>query len=407
MPLRHKPSVSSCEKRMAHAYRVFMRQFIEPHAPCSSAPTAPADTAPASYLFDGIQILRALCAVFVVVSHENGFLAFKQYFGFAPLPSLHVASLFAVAIFFSISGFIITTSSLDGQGRPSLSWQGFIIRRVVRILPFLCFCTVIYNLLRIVGTGSLDLGSMARTILVSPVGTLKPNVVWSIRHEATFYILFAICILRLRERWWMVALWCAAPLVVAPLIWDWHIIPEQDGLIPYDLFKLWVAGGESGANLDFGMGLVAGRLHLAWHPSRRPRPSIHFTWLIALFLLACAFVHANQWPSGLARTLIWAALSGMLVMVATWISPVRNAGGKILCLLGNSSFSLYLMHNTVMLIILALAMRAHLHLTGQGTAFAFLALCVAISILVCEAIYRMCEKPLIRRVRAILTARGR
>lgn len=353
--------------------------------------------------FHGIQILRALCAIFVVLSHENGFLAFPEYFGFAPLPSLHVASLFAVAAFFCISGFIISVSSLDINGRPLHGRREFFARRAARILPFLWFCTLLYNGMSWLGTGRLDSGAMLRTLLVSPWGELKPNVAWSIRHELIFYLLFGFTIVRSRQEWFTIALWCIFPLMAGPLIWYWSIIPERGGSIGYDLFKILLAGGDSGANLDFGVGLLAGLLYRRMRKAEAFIPVLNFSITILLFILFCALVQVTQSPPGPGRILLWAVLAGVLVLAAMLSHPVGNSlPGRVLCQLGDSSFSLYLMHNTIMLLILAVAKRAHLHLTSFAPAMAFLVFCVVLSILACEGLYRLCERPLTRWARGKL-----
>lgn len=374
----------------------FLSMIVSQH----TASAAPGHTA---HPVDGIQILRALCALLVVVSHENGFLAFTEYFGFSPLPSLHVVSLFAVATFFAISGFIISVSSLDRAGATLFGRRSFAIRRTARILPFLWLCTLAYNALSALGTGRLDLASMARTILISPLGELKPNVVWSIRHEMLFYILFGLAIMGGRQRWGWLALWCLAPLIAAPLIWDWGLVPQRDGAAGYELFKLVIAGGESGANVEFGAGLLVGLFYRKRHQRGGAGPSLHYAVILLLFALSCALVHATQLPSGLARIVLWAGLSVLPVLAAVLARPVGSSRvGRLLCALGDSSFSLYLVHNAVMLLLLSAAKHAQLHLADGLRAGLFLFACVMISILACDLLYRCCERPLIRWSRTAL-----
>jgi peptidoglycan/LPS O-acetylase OafA/YrhL len=352
----------------------------------------------------GIQYLRALCAGVVLVSHENGFLAFPQYFGHAPLQNLHLVSLFAVSVFFSISGFIIVVSTLGGDWQPRMGTGTFLWRRAMRILPFLWLCTFAYNALSAVGTHSLDSWATVRTLALWPVGSLKPNIAWSLRHEALFYLLFAAAVLAW-PRWRIAGVaWLLAPLVFAPLIWDWHVIAERDGAVAYDLYRLVLAGGESGANLQFGIGALVGLAYLrGWLDQWRLRLLL---WhLVALFAVGCMLVHLTDLPSGFARMALWTMLSGVILFAAcvTWPRTAKSDG--IMLALGNSSFSLYLMHNTVMLILLALSMKLHLVLPGEGALLAYLALCVGVSLFVCHALHRWVEKPLHRACAARLLPR--
>ena len=63
-------------------------------------------------ILDGVQYLRGLCAVIVAVTHCNAIIAKPEYYSKLALPDWAMASGFAVAAFFSISGFIIVAASL-------------------------------------------------------------------------------------------------------------------------------------------------------------------------------------------------------------------------------------------------------------------------------------------------------
>ena len=74
---------------------------------------------------DGVQYLRGISALIVVISHCNGILGKPEYYSRMAIPDLHVASVFAVALFFSISGFIIVVASLNGKGTSASSRREF------------------------------------------------------------------------------------------------------------------------------------------------------------------------------------------------------------------------------------------------------------------------------------------
>ena len=357
---------------------------------------------------DGIQYLRFLCASLVVISHENGFLEFPEYFGKAPLPSLHLASLFAVAAFFSISGYIIAVCSLDAALQPRHSLSVFLGRRALRILPFFWLCTLFYNGLSWAGSGHASGATLLRTLVLWPLGELRPNVAWSLRHELIFYLLFATCLLPARQmarrgpgfRWLFIVAWCLAPLLFAPLLWGkgWAN-PAMDNDL-YELMRFFLAGGESGANLQFGAGLLAG-----WVQLRRPHwlsrlPSLTLWHLAALFAVCAAMAQMTAIPTGFLRVLLWSVLALIVIVAGLRITPRRGLADRVALAVGNSSFSLYLMHNTVMLILLTLSMRWHLRLHGGVELGAYLLLCIILSVAACHALYLFCEKPLIRHAQA-------
>lgn len=340
-----------------------------------------------------------------MVSHENGFLEFPEYFGRAPLPTLHVVSLFAVAVFFAISGFIIACSSLDDQWHPRMAVGGFLARRAVRILPFFWICTLGYNILSAAGTHVLDGAAMVRTLVLWPVGSLKPNVAWSLRHEALFYAVFAVTAIAW-PRWRAAGVaWLLAPLVFAPLIWDFHVIGEQDGASGYDLFRLLLAGGESGANLQFGVGLCIGLAHVRGQSGRTRRP-LALRHLVALFAAACVVVYMTDLPSGMSRMVLWTLLSGLIVLAACRVAAGDGVADRVALSLGNGSFSLYLMHNTVMLIVLAVTMKAHFAPHGEVALLAYLAMCILASLAGCQILHLWVEKPVMRWCSAWIPSRS-
>ena len=342
----------------------------------------------------------------VVISHENDFLNFPQYYGRTPMPSLHEASVFAVAIFFAISGFIIVATAIDARGVPKMDRAVFAERRMVRIVPFLWATTISYNLMSWAGTRQMAWGAMTRTLVLWPWGDLKPNVAWSLRHEALFYTMFAALALGARPRWRLLALWLLAPALGFVLVDDLALVPLPVGAWWADLLRLVLMGGDNGANLQFGAGML-----VAWAWLRGRTGPVCPPWLLPLGFMATAAVTV-AWPlvPGLLRVAEWTAMAALVLLSAValkhrigWL----HRGGL---LLGNASFSLYLVHNTVMLLVLAAAKRLHLALPGAAALWGFLGFAVALSVVVSIAVHLAIERPLIRAVQRWLglrrTARG-
>lgn len=332
----------------------------------------------------------------MVISHENGFLGFPEYFGNLVFPSLHEAAVFAVAVFFAISGFIIVVTSLDRDLQPTMSAATFLRRRGVRILPFFWICTLGYNILSWAGTGHFDLAATLRTLVLWPLGELKPNVAWSLRHELLFYALYATAILRWPRWRGLVACWIlAAPLACLFVLYS-GLVPAAvrtgDG---FALFKLVLMGGDNGANLQFGAGIALGLCYLS-RPGRAlflPRSP----WLmVAAMIAASAAIVAWPLAEGPARLAEWTLLASLILWAAVscrrdqgWLA--RGGMG-----LGNASFSLYLVHNPVMLVLLAATMRLAPPLDAQGALAVFLAGAVLVSVGVAVIVHKVVERPVIR-----------
>lgn len=98
----------------------------------------------------GLNGIRAIAALSVVVSHTNGHLA---SFGLTTLPYLGLAS-FGVTIFFTLSGFLITFllfKEIEKTGTVKI--KKFYVRRILRIWPLYYFYLLV--ILLVVGYSAL------------------------------------------------------------------------------------------------------------------------------------------------------------------------------------------------------------------------------------------------------------
>ncbi len=355
---------------------------------------AQADHHPRGAILDGVQYLRGLAALLVVIGHGNGFILLPNYLNSYLLPSLEAASGFAVAAFFVISGFIIVVTSLDARGAPRMGRGEFLRRRAVRILPFLWLCTIAYNAMSWLGTGSFDWAATANTLLLSPFAELKPNVTWSLRHELLFYVLFALTMLGARQRWVMMALWIAIGPVLFALVYDLALVPARHGTQPFEAFSIVFMGSRTGAHLQFGTGILLGLLY-----QRAPwPPRTSATVMLVALLAAAALTVVSPREPGLARLLSWTLAAGAVVALATMARPWPGLAGRAGMLLGNASFAIYLTHNVVMLVLIAAVQRLAIPLAGRPALALFLLVAVLLSLLVGIAVHALVERPLIRTI---------
>jgi peptidoglycan/LPS O-acetylase OafA/YrhL len=106
---------------------------------------------------DGIDLLRGLAIFFVLMNHINMQLLFAHVPYTRGLPAQLVSSLVwngqqGVQIFFSVSGFLITATSLRRWGAPSrVSVVEFYQLRFARIAPLLLGLLAILSILHFAG----------------------------------------------------------------------------------------------------------------------------------------------------------------------------------------------------------------------------------------------------------------
>ena len=161
---------------------------------------------------DGIDILRGLAIFFVLMNHVNMRLLIARVPYTHGLPHQLVSSLvwngqLGVQIFFAVSGFLITSTTIRRWGAVSgVSVRGFYLMRFARIAPLLFLLLIVLSILDIAQfndfvvsskTGGLPRALFAAltfhvNVLEARRGYLPANwdILWSLSVEEVFYFFF-------------------------------------------------------------------------------------------------------------------------------------------------------------------------------------------------------------------------
>ena len=189
--------------------------------------------APSWTRIDGVDCLRALAILYVLLNHVNMRLLFAHVPYTAGLPHQLVTSLVwqgqqGVQIFFAVSGFLITSTTIKRWGTLSEVRPGaFYLIRFARIAPLLLMLLAVLSVLHgfhvknfIVSPEVGGLGSALVAALTFRVGLLEAtrgylpgnwDILWSLSVEETFYFFFPlICRLFGRGRP-LIAILCIEP----------------------------------------------------------------------------------------------------------------------------------------------------------------------------------------------------
>ena len=175
----------------------------------------------------GIDLLRGLCILLVVVHHVALRIPLhKTALGdFVPrrlLDGLGYNGYEAVFVFFVISGFLITLHSLQRWGRLSqMDLRGFYLRRVSRIVPSLLLLLAVLSSMHLAGVPNYIIDGENQSLggaLLAALGFYLNwyegmtgwlpggwDVLWSLSIEEIFYIGFPLLCLLLRTRGALVA----------------------------------------------------------------------------------------------------------------------------------------------------------------------------------------------------------
>ena len=170
----------------------------------------------------GIDLLRGLCIVAVVVHHINLRIHFRdsslgQLIGPAANRVLFWNGYYGVRMFFVISGFLITSWSLKRWGKLShLNLQQFYRMRFARIMPCLAGLLLVLILLDRLGVPRFVVNPQHTSLIRASIAALgfhvnwleaktgylpaSWDVLWSLSVEEVFYILFPLLCILLRKQ---------------------------------------------------------------------------------------------------------------------------------------------------------------------------------------------------------------
>ncbi len=342
----------------------------------------------------GLDGLRGLAALYVVINHV--FLrAFPGYpVDHAPFwAGWFIYGRFAVVVFIVLSGFSLALSPARHGWRLD-SVSQFAGRRARRILPpywaALAFSlAVAWLVVAQPGHGMPDAKSVVVNGLLvqNIVGAHSPNAsFWSMAVEAQLYLLFPLLLLIVR-RWGGIAMVATVTLVVAAVgILGPHISRVDTFVIqsPPDLAALFAVGILSAGIV----GASAARRSWPWG------------WLA---LVAAAPVLATIWWQGSVWTLehlFWVdlalgpAIACLLAALATGHpAPVlRLLDTRPIRSLGSSSYSLYLTHAPIVVIVYERVVAGRFR-TGVPAFVVTLALVLPLTIVFARVFASVFERP--------------
>jgi peptidoglycan/LPS O-acetylase OafA/YrhL len=184
----------------------------------------------------GIDVLRGLCILAVVIHHINLRIRFDKTAFAESFPAasrlLFWSGYYGVIVFFVISGFLITAWSLKRWGiLNKVNRRQFYLMRFARIAPCLAGLLVILSILDLSGVPRFVINtqhtSLPRALLAAitfhinwleaQTGYLPASwdVLWSLSIEEVFYLFFPLLCTLVRSKRALVSLLCAF-VVIGP-----------------------------------------------------------------------------------------------------------------------------------------------------------------------------------------------
>jgi exopolysaccharide production protein ExoZ len=337
-----------------------------------------------------LRVLAALAVVYFHTTSEAGLM----------LP-VNIGS-HGVDVFFVISGFII---AYIGARSP----EHFFVRRLIRIVPFywaatlavFCAALLFPNLMR---TTQADVTQLLYSLLFIPHETpsagLMPTLIlgWSLNYEMYFYVLFAASLL-LSRRW--------APVLCAGLITA--VALNIDGSATANP-TLHFYGRPLVFEFGFGIAcyyllVLAERHH---NRLRRLRGGMAACLLLCALALTAIGVEEYEGQWNLPRFVAAGVPAMVLVLSALVLERVYSISAKsrIVFVLGESSYILYLIHPYIVYTVLRVVFPHARAFSATATAVLIVVL-LAGSAAIAALIHYGFELPLMQFLRAKLLPAAR
>lgn len=273
-----------------------------------------------------------------MLAHIEGMSSFDKYFGRNYSGGFLESGSVGVDLFFVLSGFIISYVSLaENTLAPTISVNGFLRNRFVRIIPFMWVCILGYAALRMLGRGSFPFDSYLRALILFPVGPVQPNQIWTLRYELLFYLLFCLTMIRERNLWQIMLIW-----FICPFLYPFSKGDSWISQLGYFLFGDF--------NYLFGFGFLIGILYKKGY--LRYSVNVRNGFLIMLLLTIPLLFICNTFDN--SHVINGVYCSFLLLMAICMNDAQINVLNRFGLLLGKWSFAIYLTHPAIISSILGI-----------------------------------------------------
>lgn len=339
-----------------------------------------------------LQFLRAIAALLVLSGHALGMATQLGHQDRLLLPTG-----MGVDLFFAISGFIMMYANDRLFTRPGAGKE-FLIRRIGRVAPLYWISTTALLCTMLLGSrgwaGLPDLGYILSSYLFIPndnFGSVDEiafpllSLGWTLNYEMLFYAVFSMFLCLPRKK--AIASVTATMLVLVLL----GLILNPASVIA----KTW----SQAIILEFALGMFIGHAFLQGIRLPRKVSAVALCLAIAWIVLDPADLLAlKQTPNDFRRLIGW-GVPALMVLGSFILTPWRMPPlvEKPAMLLGDASYSLYLTHPFV----LVLVERVWPRLFGAEFLAVMVLSGVTLAIILAVAVHRMIERPIERVIKHV------
>lgn len=348
-----------------------------------------------------LQIARGFAALFIVFNHTSQSAIY--YWKFHALSGFFETGWCGVDFFFVLSGFIIYYIHARDLGQKA-KWKDYMYKRVTRIYPVYWVAALLALILLKAAAGS---GQLHRSEYVdafqSPSYFLKSfllfpqkrfpflTVSWSLCYEMYFYLVFGLGILIDKRLLWLL------PLVYL-VINIWRIFDARI----FDNFAVYFLGNNN--QLEFMFGIATAWFYLSAQDREKkgmsPHPILRWLWIPGVLVFLCTWYACSTLPATFGKMSyptkfsFGIAAAVIIFSIAHWKQLAGTVVNRFFLLLGDASYSLYLINILVVAVLFKFFTRIRLYPQGQLMDWAAFFCVVGICVMAGIALHLAVEKPL-------------
>jgi len=299
-----------------------------------------------------------------------------------------------VDIFFVLSGFIITYTNLKFISKADY-FVFFAKRRIVRIYPTYWIIISLFLLLQVILPSfyrshfSFDLKNILSTYLLFPGHVMVNGVSWTLSYEIFFYLLFSLSFFITQKKWSFYLAIIYAVIIIALPICNYNF---ENG-------NSWLSLITYPMNVEFFMGVIAAVV-IPKISSRIAMPLIITGSII--FLMSAIFSNFNHvLVNNTFNRVILFGIPSFLIITGLVKYELANKikVHSIFLLLGEASYSLYLIHLPV--VAASFKILEKFNVSNNLIIHCLILLMVCIICYGSVLFYKFVEKPIITKLNSL------